>query len=52
MSDLLGIGKEVLRKESEALTQVMERLGASSGTWAAICGESETHGVACISMPN
>jgi arabinose-5-phosphate isomerase len=28
MSDLLGIGKEVLRKEAEALMQVMGRLGA------------------------
>lgn len=29
MNDLLGIGKEVLRKEAAALTQVMERLGQS-----------------------
>jgi arabinose-5-phosphate isomerase len=28
MSELLGIGKEVLKKEAEALIQVMERLGA------------------------
>jgi arabinose-5-phosphate isomerase len=28
MSELLGIGKEVLRKEAEALMQVMEHLGA------------------------